>query len=77
MTGEVTGEEPTFEALVEELESTIALMAQGNLGIEEVTDLYERAGRLHAAATERLAAVQARIDKLTAPPPPDEPATGG
>lgn len=69
-------EEPTFEELMEQLESTIALMARGNLGIEEVTDLYERAGRLHAAASERLAAVQARIDKLTAPPPPDAPAMG-
>ena len=29
-------------------EATIARMAGGNLGIEEVTDLYERAGRLHA-----------------------------
>jgi exonuclease VII small subunit len=43
-------------------------MAGGNLGIEEVTDLYERAGRLHAQATERLAAISARIEKLTGPP---------
>lgn len=77
MTERAPGEEPTFEALVDELESTIALMARGNLGIEEVTDLYERAGRLHAAAFERLAAVQARIDRLTAPRPPDEEAKGG
>lgn len=60
--------EPTFEELVDELEATIAHMAGGNLGIEEVTDLYERAGRLHAQATERLAAISARIEKLTAPP---------
>lgn len=60
--------EPTFEELVDELETTIARMAGGNLGIEEVTDLYERAGRLHAQATERLAAISARIEKLTAPP---------
>lgn len=57
----------TFEELVEELEATIARMAAGNLGIEEVTDLYERAGRLHAEATERLAAISARIEKLTGP----------
>ncbi|MEA3076361.1 MAG: hypothetical protein QOF60_1269 [Actinomycetota bacterium] len=57
--------ELTFEQLVEELESTIARMASGSLGIEEVTDLYERAGRLHALAGERLAAISARIDKLT------------
>lgn len=60
-------EQLTFEELVEELETTIARMAGGNLGIEEVTDLYERAGRLHAEATERLAAISARIEKLTAP----------
>ena len=55
----------TFEQLVEKLESTIAKMAGGELGIEEVTDLYERAGRLHAAATERLASIQERTAKLT------------
>ena len=71
------GPEATFEELVEELEGTVAAMAAGNLGIEEVTELYERAGRLHAAASDRLAAVQARIDKLTSPPPPDPPAMGG
>ena len=58
----------TFEQLVEELETTIARMAGGNLGIEEVTDLYERAGRLHAQAAERLAAISARIEKLTSAP---------
>ena len=64
-------EEPrTFEQLVDELEATIARMASGNLGIEEVTDLYERAGRLHAQASERLAAISARIEKLTGPATP-------
>ena len=62
--------EQTFEQLVDELEATIARMAGGNLGIEEVTDLYERAGRLHAQAAERLAAISARIEKLTTPDPP-------
>lgn len=57
----------TFEELVDELEATIARMAGGNLGIEEVTDLYERAGRLHAEAAERLAAISARIERLTGP----------
>jgi exodeoxyribonuclease VII small subunit len=62
-------ENRTFEELVDELEATIARMATGGLGIEEVTDLYEKAGRLHAQAAERLAAITARIDKLTAPAP--------
>lgn len=55
----------TFEQLVDELEATIARMAGGSLGIEEVTALYERAGRLHAMATDRLEAITARIEKLT------------
>jgi exodeoxyribonuclease VII small subunit len=55
----------TFEQLVDELERTIEQMASGALGIEEVTDLYERAGKLHAAASDRLARIQARIETLT------------
>ncbi len=62
-----------FEDLLDRLEATIAQMASGNLGIEEVTDLYERAGRLHRLAAERLAAVSERIDRLTG----SDPATGG
>ena len=56
----------TFEQLVEELERTSERMAAGQIGIEEATDLYERAGRLHALAAERLARIQERIEKLTA-----------
>jgi exodeoxyribonuclease VII small subunit len=56
----------TFEQLLEQLEATIDRMASGALGIEEVTDLYERAGQLHAAASDRLASIEDRIAKLTA-----------
>ena len=56
----------SFEELVAELETTIQRMAAGDIGIEETTDLYERAGRLHRLASERLARVQERIEKLTA-----------
>lgn len=68
MTGTPAEQDPallTFEDLVDELEGTIARMAGGGLGIEEVTALYERAGQLHALATERLEAITARIGKLT------------
>lgn len=68
MTGTPPDPDPaglTFEQLVDELEATIARMAGGSLGIEEVTALYERAGQLHALATERLEAITARIEKLT------------
>ena len=55
----------TYEQLLEELERTIARMSTASIGIEEAADLYERAGRLHAIASERLARVQERIDRLT------------
>jgi exodeoxyribonuclease VII small subunit len=56
----------TFEQLVAELEQLTERMASGDIGIEEVADLYEKAERLHALAAERLAKVQARIDALAA-----------
>lgn len=59
----------TFEELVAELESITHRMAAGDIGIEAAAELYERAGVLHAAAAERLARVQERIDKLA---PSDE-----
>ena len=55
----------TFEQLLDELERTIDRMANGALGIEEVTDLYERAGKLHDAASDRLARIEERIASLT------------
>lgn len=55
----------TYEQLVESLEELTRRMSDGAIGIEEVVDLYERAGRLHALATQRLAGVQARIDALS------------
>jgi exodeoxyribonuclease VII small subunit len=58
--------EPTYEQLVAQLEALTARMASGDIGIEEAADLYEEAGRLHAAAAERLARVQERIEKLRA-----------
>jgi exodeoxyribonuclease VII small subunit len=60
----VSGAEPTFEQLVADLEKLTDRMAVGDIGIEEATDLYERAGRLHALAAERLARVQERIERL-------------
>jgi len=74
-TGDVDGtgdvDALTFEQLLDELERTIDRMANGALGIEEVTDLYERAGKLHDAAARRLASVQERIQSLTGREPVD------
>ncbi len=57
--------EMTFEQLVEELERVTRAMAAGDIGIEEVADLYERAGVLHAEATARLDKVRERIERLS------------
>lgn len=59
----------TYEELVEALETLVERMADGQIGIEAAVELYEQAGRLHALATDRLAQVQARIDRLA--PDPD------
>lgn len=59
----------TYEQLVETLESLTERMASGAIGIEEATELYERAGALHALAAARLARVQERIERLAPPDP--------
>jgi exodeoxyribonuclease VII small subunit len=56
----------TFEQLLERLEELTGKLASGEVGIEEAADLYEEAGRVYAAARDRLAAVEARIERLRA-----------
>lgn len=76
--GGVPDESLTYEQLVEALEELTRRMADGAIGIEEAVDLYERAGQLHAQAAERLARVQARIERLAGDSGdvPGEAATG-
>ena len=57
----------TFEELLAALELITGRLANGDLGIEAAVDLYEQAEVLHAAAAERLAAVEARIESLRPP----------
>ena len=54
----------TYEQLVEALEDVTKRMADGQIGIEEATDLYERARRLHDLASQRLDRVKERIERL-------------
>lgn len=60
-------EEMTFEQLLAALEAVTARLASSELGIEAAAALYEQAEILHAAAGERLAAVEARIARLHGP----------
>jgi exodeoxyribonuclease VII small subunit len=54
----------TYEELVEKLEELTRRIAAGEVGIEEASELYERAGVIHRLAAERLAQVKARIERL-------------
>jgi exodeoxyribonuclease VII small subunit len=64
MNDRATWDQMTFEELVAALEQLTDRMASGDIGIEEVADLYEQAELLHALAAERLARVQDRIEAL-------------
>lgn len=68
-TGDVSS--MTYEGLVDALEQLTHRMADGDVGIEEAVELYERAGRLHAQASERLARIQERIARLAPASPED------
>ncbi|MGH9064352.1 MAG: exodeoxyribonuclease VII small subunit [Acidimicrobiales bacterium] len=63
--GSVALEALTYEQLVATLEDLTRRMSEGEVGIEEVADLYEQAGAVHRAASERLARIQARLAGLT------------
>ncbi len=71
-----SGEAATFEELMGELEAITAKLAAGDLGIEAAADLYERAERLHAQATERLHQVRARVEGLAGGSDPGDGPSG-
>ena len=66
-------EQMTYEQLVEALEQLTERMADGEIGIEEAVDLYERAGRLEGLARSRLERVQRRIEALAERPDGEGP----
>jgi exodeoxyribonuclease VII small subunit len=67
----------SFEELMAELELLTERLAAGDLGIEAAADLYERAEKLHALATERLTQVKARVEGLGTGPVRQEPGASG
>lgn len=69
----------TYEDLLARLEDLTRQISSGDIGIEQAADLYEEAGRVHAAAASRLEQVRQRIENLQSPstvnnhaPPPLE-----
>lgn len=61
------GEDRNFEEIMAELEQITGRLADGDLGIEAAVELYERAERLHAQATERLNQVRAKVERFGEP----------
>ena len=70
--GDADGAGRSYEELLAELETLIERMADGRIGIEEATEMFERATKLHALASDRLRSIEARIAALAPPPPPAE-----
>ncbi len=57
---------PTFEELLASLEQAIGRLADGTAPLDELVAAHERAGRLLAAAANRLESLKARADALSA-----------
>ena len=57
----------SFEDLLARLEELTRLISSGDIGIEQAADLYDQAGRIHAAAAARLDQVRSRIENIAPP----------
>lgn len=56
--------EPTFEASLEELETIVRRMENGDLSLDESLDLFERGVTLARRCRERLDAAERRVEVL-------------
>jgi exodeoxyribonuclease VII small subunit len=56
----------TFEEALAGLESVVARLESGDVGLEEAVALFEEGRRHLAVCRERLAVAQGRIEELTA-----------
>ena len=55
--------EPKFDVLLEELEKTIAVLADGSAPLDQLVAAHQRASGLLAEARSRLAELKARADE--------------
>jgi exodeoxyribonuclease VII small subunit len=58
--------EPTFEAAQAELERIVERLERGDVGLEELTALWERGEELYRLCVSRLDAAQGKIEELAA-----------
>jgi exodeoxyribonuclease VII small subunit len=56
--------EPTFEQAQAELEQIVERLERGDVGLEELTKLWERGEELYRRCAAQLADAQGRIEEL-------------
>ena len=56
--------EPTFEDAQRELEQIVERLERGDVGLDELTKLWERGEELYRRLSEQLAGAQGRIEEL-------------
>ena len=56
--------EPTFEQMQAELEQIVERLERGDVGLDELTKLWERGEELYRRLSEQLAGTQGRIEEL-------------
>ena len=54
----------TFEEAQKELEQIVERLERGDVGVDELTTLWERGEELYKLCAERLAQAQGRIEEL-------------
>ena len=55
---------PSFEAAQRELEQIVERLERGDVGLDELTTLWERGEELYRACAEQLSTAQGRIEEL-------------
>jgi exodeoxyribonuclease VII small subunit len=61
---ELVSAEPSFEALQAELEQIVERLERGDVGLDELTKLWERGEELYRRLSEQLAGAQGKIEEL-------------
>jgi len=60
----VADREPTFEEAQAELERIVERLERGDVGLDELTALWERGEELYRRLAEQLSGTQGRIEEL-------------
>jgi exodeoxyribonuclease VII small subunit len=66
----------TFEAAQAELERIVERLERGDVGLDELTQLWQRGEELYRRCAEQLASAQGRIEELARRLGDDPPAGG-